>query len=317
EELAPRHEIVAKILYYRQLIKLEGTYLSGLAPLVDPVKKKIFTTLNQTVTATGRLSSSEPNLQNIPIRMEEGRRIRRAFIPSQKGYLFLTADYSQIELRVLAHLSQDPILVEAFRQDEDIHRRTAAEVFGVPPEEVTEAMRKKAKAVNFGIIYGISDYGLAQNLGVSRQEARRYIDSYFERYQGVKQYGRQVIEQARECGFVTTLLSRRRYLPELRLAHYGQRSFAERIARNTPIQGSAADIIKLAMLRIDEVIRQGGFKAAMLLQIHDELLFELPEEELPFFAPVLRREMEQAVSLNVPLKVDLEWGRNWDELQPL
>ncbi len=317
EELAPHHEIVEKILYYRQLIKLEGTYLSGLAPLVDPVKKKIYTTLNQTVTATGRLSSSEPNLQNIPIRMEEGRRIRRAFVPSQKGYIFLTADYSQIELRVLAHLSQDPILLEAFRQDQDIHRRTAAEVFRVPPEEVTEAMRKKAKAVNFGIIYGISDYGLAQSLGVSRQEARQYIDSYFERYQGVKQYTRRVIEEARERGFVTTLLSRRRYLPELRSSHYGRRSFAERIARNTPIQGSAADIIKIAMLRIDEVIRQGGFKAAMLLQIHDELLFELPEEELPFFAPVLRREMEQAISLNVPLKVDLQWGRNWDELQPL
>ncbi len=317
EELAPRHEIVAKLLYYRQLTKLEGTYLSGLAPLVDPKTHKIYTTLNQTVTATGRLSSSEPNLQNIPIRLEEGRRIRYAFIPSGKGQVLLTADYSQIELRVLAHLSQDPILLEAFHSDQDIHRRTAAEVFHVAPEEVTEAMRKKAKAVNFGIIYGISDYGLAQGLGVSRQEARQYIEKYFDRYRGVKLYEQEIISQARDLGYVTTLLSRRRYLPELRSSHFGRRSFAERIARNTPIQGSAADIIKLAMLRIDELIRQGGFKAVMLLQIHDELLFEVAEGELQFFAPVVQREMEQALSLSVPLKVDLEWGENWGDLHPL
>lgn len=317
EELAPHHEIVAKILHYRQLIKLEGTYLSGLTPLVDPQDKKIYTTLNQTVTATGRLSSSEPNLQNIPIRLEEGRRIRRAFVPSYRSQVLLAADYSQIELRILAHLSQDPILLESFRMDEDIHRRTAAEVFHVSPEEVSSSMRNQAKAVNFGIIYGISDYGLAQGLGVSRQEAQRYIKSYFERYTGVKKYAEEIIAAARESGYVTTLLKRRRYLPELRSAHFGRRCFAERIARNTPIQGSAADLIKLAMLRIDGIIREGGFKAKMLLQIHDELLFEVEVEELNFFAPVVQREMEQAFELSIPLKVDLKWGRNWGELKPL
>ncbi|MEW5785014.1 MAG: DNA polymerase I [Bacillota bacterium] len=317
EELAPRHEIVAKLLHYRQLIKLEGTYLSGLAPLVDPVEKKIYTTLNQTVTATGRLSSSEPNLQNIPIRLEEGRRIRLAFIPSAKEQVFLTADYSQIELRIMAHLSQDPILLEAFRHDEDIHRRTAAEVFSVAPEAVTGAMRNKAKAVNFGIIYGISDYGLAQSLAVSRQEARQYIESYFDRYTGVKRYVEEMVESARQTGYVATLMNRRRYLPELRSANYGRRGFAERVARNAPIQGSAADIIKLAMLQIDKLIREGGFKARMLLQIHDDLLFEVDQNELAFFAPVVRREMEEAVELSVPLRVDLKWGCNWAELEPL
>jgi len=283
-ELAPHHEIVAEILHYRQLIKLEGTYLSGLLPLVDDDEKKIYTTFNQTVTATGRLSSSDPNLQNIPIRLEEGRRIRSAFIPSHSDRVFLSADYSQIELRVLAHLSRDPILLDAFSKDEDIHRRTAAEVFHVAPEEVSVAMREKAKAVNFGIIYGISDYGLAQNLGVSRQEAQRYIESYFDRYEGVREYMEQVITRAREDGYVTTILERRRYLPEIRSSHFGRRSFAERMARNTPVQGSAADIIKLAMLRVAQTIWDGGFKAKLLLQIHDELLFEVDQGELDFFA---------------------------------
>jgi DNA polymerase-1 len=316
EELAPRHEIVARLLHYRQLVKLEGTYLSGLASLVDPADQKIYTTLNQTATATGRLSSSEPNLQNIPIRLEEGRRIRLAFIPSRPDYVFLAADYSQIELRIMAHLSQDPILLDAFRHDEDIHRRTAAEVFGVRPEDVTDTMRNKAKAVNFGIIYGISDYGLAQNLGVPRQEARRYIESYFERYAGVKHYVDEMVARARENGYVTTLLNRRRYLPELHAKNFGQRGSAERAARNTPIQGSAADIIKLAMLKIDKLIREGGFRARMLLQVHDDLLFEVDQRELSFFAPVVRREMEQAVTLSVPLRVDLKWGRNWAEMEP-
>ena len=315
-ELAPHHEIVAEILHYRQLIKLEGTYLSGLLPLVDDDEKKIYTTFNQTVTATGRLSSSDPNLQNIPIRLEEGRRIRSAFIPSHSDRVFLSADYSQIELRVLAHLSRDPILLDAFSKDEDIHRRTAAEVFHVAPEEVSVAMREKAKAVNFGIIYGISDYGLAQNLGVSRQEAQRYIKSYFDRYEGVREYMEQVITRAREDGYVTTILERRRYLPEIRSSHFGRRSFAERMARNTPVQGSAADIIKLAMLRVAQTIWDGGFKAKLLLQIHDELLFEVDQGELDFFAPVIRREMEQAYSLEVPLKVDLKYGYNWAELKP-
>ncbi|HHX87510.1 MAG TPA: DNA polymerase I [Firmicutes bacterium] len=317
EELAVHHPIVSNILTYRQLIKLEGTYLTGLMELVDPECHKIYTTFNQTVTATGRLSSSEPNLQNIPVRLEEGRKIRRAFIPSGEDKLFLSADYSQIELRILAHLSQDPILIEAFRQNQDIHRRTAAEVFHVPSGEVTPSMRDKAKAVNFGIIYGISDYGLSQQLGVSRQEARKYIDSYFERYQGVKSYFEQTINQAKQLGFVSTLLNRRRYLPELSSSNYSRRSFAERMARNTPVQGSAADIIKLAMLRLDRLISEGGFEARLLLQVHDELLFELNASEVNFFGAIIRREMEQALHLSVPLSVDLKCGSNWADLKPV
>ncbi len=316
EELADHHPIVPVILNYRQLVKLEGTYLTGLRELVDPADHKIYTTFNQTVTATGRLSSSEPNLQNIPVRLEEGRKIRRAFIPSGEGRLFLSADYSQIELRILAHLSQDPILIEAFRQNQDIHRRTAAEVFHVSAGEVAPSMRDKAKAVNFGIIYGISDYGLSRQLGVSRQEARRYIDSYFERYQGVKAYFEQTIDQAKKLGFVSTLLNRRRYLPEINSTNFSRRSFAERMARNTPVQGSAADIIKLAMLRLDRLISEGGFEARLLLQVHDELLFELKSSEVNFFGPIIRREMEQALPLSISLSVDLKCGLNWADLTP-
>ncbi|MFO7931701.1 MAG: DNA polymerase I [Desulfosalsimonas sp.] len=317
EELAYHHEIAALLILYRQLSKLEGTYLSGLIELVDPQLQKIYTTFNQAATATGRLSSSDPNLQNIPIRLEEGRRIRRAFIPSAKGKIFFAADYSQVELRILAHLSQDPILVEAFNTGQDIHRRTAAEVNNIDLEDVTPIMREKAKAVNFGIIYGSSDYGLAQGLKIPRAEAKAYIDNYFELYRGVKDYMDQVIEQAREQGYVTTMFNRRRYLPEINSSNHNTRSFAERMALNTPIQGSAADIIKLAMLKIDRIIQEGGFKAAMLLQIHDELLFEIEESELDFFAPMVQREMEQAYELSVPLKVDLKWGCNWEELKKL
>ncbi len=317
EELASQHEIAALLLHYRQLSKLEGTYLSGLIDLVDEEEGKLYTNFNQTVTATGRLSSSDPNLQNIPVRLEEGRRIRKAFIPSGDGSILFAADYSQVELRILAHLSQDPILIEAFETGQDIHRRTAAEVNNTELDEVTAAMREKAKAVNFGIIYGSSDYGLAQNLKIPRSEARAYIDSYFERYRGVKKYMEDIVEQAREQGYVTTLFNRRRYLPEIRSSNHNLRSFAERMALNTPIQGSAADIIKLAMLKIDRMIREGGFDAAMLLQIHDELLFEIKEDELDFFAPMVKSEMEQACSLSVPLQVDLKWGYSWEELKQL
>ncbi|NMA92911.1 MAG: DNA polymerase I [Firmicutes bacterium] len=317
EELAPQHPVVPAILNYRHLIKLKGTYLSGLMELVDPVDHKIYTTFNQAVTATGRLSSSDPNLQNIPVRLEEGRQIRRAFIPSNEDSLFLSADYSQIELRILAHLSQDPILKEAFRQGQDIHRRTAAEVFNISSGEVTPALRDRAKAVNFGIIYGISDYGLSRQLGVPRLEARQYIESYFERYRGVKDYFKQVIDQAKKLGFVSTLLNRRRYLPDINSTNFSRRSFAERMARNTPVQGSAADIIKLAMLRLDRLINEGGFKARLLLQVHDELLFELESSDIDFFAPIIRREMEQALPLAIPLTVDLKCGRNWADLTPL
>ncbi|MFO7951689.1 MAG: DNA polymerase I [Bacillota bacterium] len=317
EELAPQHEIAALLLHYRQLAKLEGTYLSGLIELIDQQEQKLYTQFNQTATATGRLSSSDPNLQNIPIRLEEGRRIRRAFIPSSKEKIFFAADYSQVELRILAHLSGDPILVEAFKTGEDIHRRTAAEVNHTTLQEVTPLMREKAKAVNFGIIYGSSDYGLAQNLKIPRSEAKAYIDSYFERYQGVKEYMDKIIARAREKGYVTTMFNRRRYLPEINSSNHNTRSFAERMALNTPIQGSAADIIKQAMLRIDSMITEGGFSAALLLQIHDELLFEIEESELNIFAPMVRREMEQAFELSVPLEVDLKWGYSWEELKEM
>ncbi len=316
EELADQHAIAGLLINYRQLAKLEGTYLTGLVDLVDQQEQKVYTTLNQASTATGRLSSSDPNLQNIPIRLEEGRKIRRAFIPAGDGKKFLAADYSQVELRILAHLSGDPILVEAFQTGQDIHSRTAAEVNGISLAEVTPLMRDKAKAVNFGIIYGSSDYGLSQGLRISRAEAKVYIDGYFERYQGVKQYMKQITEQAREQGYVTTILNRRRYLPEINSSNHNIRSFAERMALNTPIQGSAADIIKLAMLKIDQIINEGGFSAQMLLQIHDELLFEIDENELNFFAPLIKREMEEAYTLSVPLQVDLKWGSNWEELKP-
>jgi DNA polymerase-1 len=315
EELASRHDIAALLLLYRQLAKLEGTYLSGLIELVDPEEGLIYTNLNQAATATGRLSSSDPNLQNIPIRLEEGRRIRKAFIPSGQDSIFFAADYSQVELRILAHLSEDPILIEAFNTGQDIHRRTAAEVNGIALGDVTPLMREKAKAVNFGIIYGSSDYGLAQGLNIPRAEAKAYIDSYFERYSGVKAYMDMITEQARDQGYVTTLLNRRRYLPEINSSNHNIRSFAERMALNTPIQGTAADIIKLAMLQIDRIIEAGGFKASMLLQIHDELLFEIDEAELSFFAPMIKKEMEQAFKLIVPLQVDLKWGSNWEELK--
>jgi DNA polymerase I len=315
EELALHHEIAALLINYRQLAKLEGTYLSGMIDLVDSKKSKLYTTLNQAATATGRLSSSDPNLQNIPIRMEEGRRIRRAFVTSEKGRILFAADYSQVELRILAHLSEDPILVEAFKTGQDIHRRTAAEVNGIALDEVTPLLRERAKAVNFGIIYGSSDFGLAQNLKIPRAEAKAYIDSYFERYSGVRSYMDEIIRQAYEQGYVTTMLGRRRYLPEIHSSNRNIRSFAERMALNTPIQGSAADIIKLAMLKIDRIIAEGGFKAAMLLQIHDELLFEIDETEIDFFAPMIKQEMEQAMTLSVPLQVDLKWGCNWEELK--
>ncbi len=317
EELSGEHEIAKLILHYRQLAKLTGTYLNGLVNHIDSETGKLHTTFNQTATATGRLSSSDPNLQNIPIRLKEGRRIRRAFIPSAGNRIFLAADYSQVELRVLAHLSQDRILMEAFQQGEDIHRRTAAEVNSLPPNEVTPVMREKAKAVNFGIIYGSSDYGLSQGLKIPRAEAKQYIDSYFERYSGVKKYMDSIVERAKASGYVTTLLNRRRYLPDINSSNHNLRSFAERMALNTPIQGSAADIIKLAMINIDNVLREGGFKAWMFLQIHDELLFEVEEAEFDIFAPVLKKEMEQAMVLSVPLQVDVKWGTNWEDLKKL
>lgn len=317
EELAGRHEIVAKILEHRMLVKLHGTYLEGLSKLVNPVTGRIHTHFNQTVTATGRLSSSEPNLQNIPIRLEEGRRIRRAFIPSAPNRVLLSADYSQIELRILAHLSQDEVLIRSFRAEEDIHRRTAAEVFGIAPEEVTPRQRDSAKAVNFGIIYGISDYGLSRQLGISRQEAKTYIQRYLERYPGVQEYFKNVIEEARRKGYVTTMFNRRRRLPDINSKNFMKRSFAERTALNTPIQGSAADIIKMAMLKTDVLLQEYGEKAAMILQVHDELLFDIREDLLFELAPRIKEAMESVAKLVVPLTVDMKWGRNWAEMEKM
>lgn len=311
EELAPQHEIVAKILNYRVLSKLLTTYLDGLSKLVNPDTGRIHTTFNQTVTATGRLSSTEPNLQNIPIRLEEGRRVRSAFVPGGTGSVLLSADYSQIELRILAHISGDDALLDSFRRGEDIHSRTASEVFGVEQEQVTRLMRDRAKAVNFGIIYGISDYGLSRQLAISRTEARSLIDRYLDRYPGVCRYLREVVEQARETGFVTTLLGRRRFLPGINSRNFAERSFAERTALNTPLQGTAADIIKLAMLRVEKALQPYGQSAQMLLQVHDELVFEVDKEVLSPVSGLVRREMEGAFPLAVQLTVDLKSGLNW------
>lgn len=317
EELAEKHEIVAKILEYRQLAKLKSTYIDGLLTLIDPHTGKVHTTFNQTITATGRLSSTEPNLQNIPIRLEAGRLLRKAFIPSKPGFLLLAADYSQIELRVLADMSGDPGLIDAFNKDHDIHTRTASEVFGVPMEEVTREMRRRAKAVNFGIVYGISDFGLSRDLGIPINEAKQYIELYFRRYPGVKHYLEQVINSAREQGYVTTLLHRRRYLPDIYSTNRNIRSFGERAAMNTPIQGSAADIIKLAMLKVHHELCKAGLKTAMLLQVHDELIFEVPAGEMETAQNLIRQAMEKAYKLKVPLKVDMKFGSNWYDMQDI
>ncbi|MGQ9778320.1 MAG: DNA polymerase I [Bacillota bacterium] len=315
EELAPEHPVVARLLDYRQLAKLKSTYVDALQTVVDPRDGRVHTTFNQAITATGRLSSAEPNLQNIPVRSEEGRRIRKAFIAGTPDSLLLAADYSQIELRVLAHFSGDPAFLAAFREGDDIHRRTAAEVFGVPEEAVTPAMRNLAKAINFGIIYGQTPYGLAKVLGVSPSEADLYIKRYFERYQGVRDYLTRTVEEARARKYVTTLLGRRRYLPDLAAQNRAARAYAERMARNTPIQGTAADIIKVAMVRIHRRLKESSLRAKLILQVHDELIFELPREELHPLAALVREEMENAVRLNVPLVVEVKAGPNWAEME--
>lgn len=317
EALADQHLIVKEILDYRQLVKLKSTYVDGLLNLINIKTNKVHTSFNQTITATGRLSSTEPNLQNIPIRLEEGRKIRKVFIPSKEGYILLTADYSQIELRVLAHVAEDEVLIEAFKNGQDIHSRTAAEVFGVPMDKVTKEMRRHAKAINFGIIYGLSDFGLAKDLGISRKEAKSYIDNYFKRYAGVKRWIDTTIEEAREKGYVTTLSGRRRYLNDILSKNYNLRSFAERTAMNTPIQGSAADIIKIAMVNIFEKLERNRFSARMILQVHDELVFEAPPREASRLITLVRTEMEQAYQLKVPLKVDMQVGFNWYDLESI
>jgi len=315
-ELAPRHEIVAQILRYRELTKLKSTYVDALPRLVDPRTGRVHTSFNQTVTATGRLSSSEPNLQNIPIRTDLGKLIRKAFVAGGEGRLLLAADYSQIELRVLAHISQDEHLLQIFAADDDLHTHAACEIFGVAPAGVTSEMRRLAKVVNFGIPYGISPQGLAQGMGVPVEKARRYMEAYFERFPGIREYIEEVVERARQAGYVTTLLGRRRYLPDLHAQSRQVREFAQRTAINTPIQGSAADIIKLAMLLCRRRLREERLAALMTLQVHDELVFEVPQGELEATRGVVGEAMANAFPLCVPLKVEVEVGPNWGEMRP-
>jgi DNA polymerase-1 len=310
DDLAGEHEIVRKVLEYRQLTKLKGTYVDALPALLDPRTGRLHTSFNQTGAATGRLSSSNPNLQNIPIRTELGREIRAAFIP-RPGWKLVVADYSQIELRLLAHMSGDAVLVGAFRNGEDIHTRTAAEVMGVPPLMVTPEDRRRAKAVNFGIVYGISPFGLSQQLGISRGEAERYIQGYFERYTGVKRFIESTIAEVRRTGVTRTLLGRERPIPDMNSRNPATRGFAERTAVNSPLQGTAADLIKAAMIRIDRRLREESYQAAMLLQVHDELVFEAPPEETQRLSAMVKREMEQVYPLEVPMVADIGVGENW------
>nr|WP_051291266.1 DNA polymerase I [Fictibacillus gelatini] len=311
EKLEGKHEIIGKILVYRQLGKLSSTYIEGLLKVVDNDTEKIHTRFNQALTQTGRLSSTEPNLQNIPIRLEEGRKIRQAFVPSKPDWMIFAADYSQIELRVLAHISQDENLMEAFKKEMDVHTKTAMDVFHVGEDEVTPQMRRHAKAVNFGIVYGISDYGLSQSLGITRKEAADFIDRYLKTFPGVKQYMEEIVQKAKQNGYVETLLHRRRYLPEITSRNFNLRSFAERTAMNTPIQGTAADIIKKAMVEMDKRLKEEKVEATMLLQVHDELIFEAPEHEIKLLKRLVPEVMESALKLDVPLKVDINYGKTW------
>ncbi len=313
ETLAKDYEIAEKIIAYRQLTKLLSTYVDALIKLVDERTGRIHTTYNQTGTATGRLSSSDPNLQNIPIRTELGKDIRRAFI-SEEGNLLYSFDYSQIELRILAHMSGDKNLIDAFIKGKDIHTITASEIFGVPEEKVTSNMRRAAKAVNFGIIYGISDYGLSQNLGIERKEAKEYIERYFERYPKVKEFIEELKKKAKEEGYVTTLFNRRRYLPGINSKYRNVREFSERAAVNTPIQGSAADLIKVSMIKVQEFIEKKSPMAKLILQIHDELLIEAPKEYKDVFVNEIKDIMENCIELKVPLKVDVKVGTNWRDM---
>lgn len=314
EQLQDKHEIIEYILTYRTISKLQSTYVIGLQGEVSE-DSRIHTRFNQTLAQTGRLSSVEPNLQNIPIRLEEGRKIRQAFVPSKEGNVLLGLDYSQIELRVLAAITKDESMVEAFTNDIDIHTKTAMEVYGVKLDEVTSLMRRNAKAVNFGIVYGISDYGLSQNLGITRKEAAQFIDTYLNSFKEVKQFMHDIVQDAKRDGYVTTMLHRRRYVPDVNSRNFNARSFAERTAMNSPIQGSAADIIKLAMVKYAESEEAQKFNAELLLQIHDELIFDIPADEVEAFIPVIKDIMENAIDIDVPLKVDAGYGTDWYEVK--
>ncbi|MHC5565098.1 DNA polymerase I [Pediococcus acidilactici] len=312
EKLRGYSPIIDHILDYRTIAKIKSTYVDGLLKVIHSTDQKVHTTYQQTLTQTGRLSSTDPNLQNIPIRIEEGKKIRQAFVPSHEGWHILSSDYSQIELRVLAHITGDHHLQEAFKKDEDIHSSTAVRIFGLKDaSEVTPNIRRQAKAVNFGIVYGISDYGLSQNIGISRKDAKRFIDTYFKEYPGVKKYVDDSVETAREKGYVETIAHRRRYLPDIHASNFSVRSFAERTAMNTPIQGSAADIIKIAMINMQNELEKRQLKTRMLLQVHDELIFEVPDEEMSVIKELVPKVMDSAIKLDVPLKVETSWGNNW------
>ncbi|SDY31753.1 DNA polymerase I [Tindallia californiensis] len=310
EKLKEKHQVIPLILEYRQLSKIKSTYIDGLGAILNQEKKRIYSTFHQATTATGRISSSEPNLQNIPVKTETGRQLRKVFV-ARDGYQFIDADYSQIELRIMAHLSDDEGMLKAFQEESDIHTRTAAQIFNIPEKEVTSIMRSKAKAVNFGIIYGISDYGLATNLNITRNEAQSYIQEYFEQYPGVKKYVNEMIQEGAREGAVRTLMNRIRYIPEIHSKNFNQRSFGERLAMNTPIQGTAADIIKIAMVKVYKKLRENDYKAKIILQVHDELIIEAPDEEVEEVSNILKREMENTMTLKVPLKVDLSVAKNW------
>ena len=309
EKLKEKHPIIPAIMDYRMLTKLKSTYADGLLKVIDE-DGRIRTTFQNLVTATGRLSSTEPNLQNIPVRSDLGAEIRKMFIP-KPGHVLVDADYSQIELRVLAHIANDETMQEAFRRGMDIHTVTASQVFGVDTESVTAFQRRNAKAVNFGIVYGISEFSLAEDIGVSRYEAKAYIDSYLANYHGVRAYMKNVVEQARKSGFTQTLYGRKRYIPELSSSNFNIRQGAERIALNTPIQGTAADIIKLAMIRVHAALQEHYPEATLLLQVHDELIVECPEHIATEVSNLISKEMEQVSSLNVPLIAEAKWGRSW------
>lgn len=313
EKLLGKHEIIEQISSYRMLTKLKSTYIDGLLPLINPVDGRIHSKFNQTVTATGRISSTEPNLQNIPVRTEIGSQMRKMFVAGSDDYILLDADYSQIELRILAHISKDKVLTDAFLSGEDIHTITASQVFHVDPSQVTPQMRSNAKAVNFGIIYGISDFALAGDLHISKKTAADYIEGYLNKYPGVRQYMADTVAFAKENGFVSTIFGRRRDIPELKSQKFAERSFGERVALNTPIQGSSADIIKLAMVKVYDALRKGGYKSRLILQVHDELIVEAYKDEIKEVSEILKNCMETAATLSVPIPADVGKGANWYE----
>jgi DNA polymerase-1 len=313
QELARDHPLPGKLLDYRQLMKLKSTYVDALPRMVNPRTGRIHTSFNQAVTSTGRLSSSEPNLQNVPIRTEYSKTIRKAFVAPDAQHRIVSADYSQIELRIMAHISQDPTLMESFRRDEDVHTRTASLVFGLDEKEVTPELRRQAKVVNFGIMYGMSAYGLARQLEITPQEAGQFIEGYFQLYPGVREYVEGTVQQAQQQGYVATLLGRRLYLPELSSDQGSVVAFAKRAAINMPIQGTAADLIKVAMIGIHRELEKRSLGTRMIIQVHDELVFEVPQDELDEVIQMVRSQMENALAMDVPIKVDVGQGDNWYE----